>query len=118
MSDYDENIRTIFEWPQENQIPYLFADPTVRIKKIDIWDEGSNIPSLHSIRVTLSNGMQSPIFGAEGKMKNMKTLTINKEVKTLEIGTSGSEVGGLKFKDKNQEVIAKWREDYMIWSIQ
>ena len=84
----------------------------MKITKVEIWYY-SNYNFMTGVRVTLSNGRQSPIFKTTGEQNGPITLhaDIKRTSSTLAIRSREDGVYGLKMEDKNKQEIVDWTGD-------
>ena len=88
------------------------TDKTIKIERIQVWDDGHvHFPSLHSIRVVLTNGKKSPLFGSRYQKKNTKNVVLDERAHTLAVNlekADGNTIFGLKFSNQNKKEISCW----------
>ena len=54
--------KTDFQWPSEEEMQKMFKGQAIKLQKIEIWHGDQNF--MGGVRITLSNGEQSPYFQA------------------------------------------------------
>ena len=84
----------------------------VRIKKIELWQDFAQDQnaSLHNIRIFLSNGESSKLFGAKVWKYKQKILEIRSSIHHIDLKADerSSKVYGLNFQDKFSGDIDRW----------
>ena len=91
-----------FEWPTKNEIQEMQMkefDLNLRMTELKIWTDDRS--SVHSVQITLSNGLQSEVFKSRGQSSALsKTFDLShRKVKKIYMQDYGSGVKGLKFED-------------------
>ena len=66
LSTQHKNGKIDFEWPTEADMIDMVKEEIIKIVKIEIWYY-SDYNFMTGVRVTLSNGRQSPIFKTPGE---------------------------------------------------
>ena len=84
----------------------------VKLAKLEIWYY-SEYNFMTGIRVTLSNGEQSPIFKTAGEQCGPVVMNIDqtRRAKTLGIRSREDGVYGVQMIDKNKKRIVEWSGD-------
>ena len=90
----------------------IMTDKNVHIQNLEIWEEIYNMSALHSIRITLSNGIESRIIQSDYRRKNQQTLVLNDKVRKIELKEHRGTIAGLKFLDRQKNVISKYETDF------
>ena len=86
----------------------------IRLTKIEIWYyEEHNF--MTGVRVTLSNGQQSPLFHTKGEQNGPITLCIEQDKRPGKIAVRSCKDGvyGMKIMDRNNEDIVNWTGDLL-----
>ena len=68
--------RIDFEWPTEPELKQMLKTQMVKLAKLEIWYY-SEYNFMTGIRVTLSNGEQSPIFKTAGEQCGPVVMNID-----------------------------------------
>lgn len=93
----------------------------IKLSKLEIWYY-SEFNFMTGVRVTLSNGCQSPIFKTITADQNGPVslcLDENRRVRTISIRSRQDGVYGLKITDKNKHDIVDWSGDItQEWKVQ
>ena len=84
----------------------------MKLAKIEIWYY-SEYSFMTGIRVTLSNGRESPIFKTSGEQNGPITLQIDQKAKakTLAVRSEEDGVYGVKISDKEEQELVHWTGD-------
>ena len=84
----------------------------VRLTKIEIWYYSEH-NFMTGVRVTLSNGQQSPLFQTKGEQNGPITLSIGQDKRPgrLAVRSRDDGVYGLKMSDQHGEDIVNWTGD-------
>ena len=71
----DKNGEVDFEWPQQSEFKAICQQEKVKLKMLEIWKnhEGTR---MGGIRITLTNGAQSPYFKANCTQLDPKTFQV------------------------------------------
>ena len=113
MEDVEESKDQKFQWPSKGDIEKIMTSEDVRIEKIEVWQNGlCSLAVLHSIKIYLSNGIVSELFGPKKREKKhlQQILIIKNDIREVGIKCNQNSLvfKGIKFKDKDRKIIAKW----------
>ena len=105
--------RIDFEYPTEADLK-LNANKLelVKLTKIEIWYYSEH-NFMTGVRVTLSNGQQSPIFKTTGELNGPIVLQLDTSIraKTLAVRSKEDGVYGLKIDDIYEQELVNWSGD-------
>ena len=113
-----------FCWPSEKEIS--LNSESKKISKLEIWSykekklwtTSYNFTGMTGVRISLSNGMQSPIFSRGDKWRSKHSvLNVNGEVRRILLKCDNPTTG-IEFIDNNKKQICKWEgniEDRGAW---
>ena len=90
MMNETQNILEEFEWPRKSDLERIMTTESIRIKTIELWQNTDTVmdASLHSIRITLSNGESSKIFGPSCKKFKKRKIHLDENIQEVNIKCS------------------------------
>ena len=58
----EANEDGVFEWPKEDDLLDIMTNAQVSLKTLNLWSKAKTNEILHSLKATLTNGIQSPLI--------------------------------------------------------
>ena len=92
----DKGFERDFQWPLKEDIANLKDLETLRMAKLEVWRMHGYM-FIAGVRVTLSNGMKSPIFKSEGALPSPSVLEFDyRQIAKIRL-SCGKIINGLEF---------------------
>ena len=102
-----------FEWPSQFDVDMTFPkDKIPSLAKIEHWNTGTKVGVLSAMKITLSNGIQSPVIALNGNPQNQHIFEkINPELQIMEIRCrfhNDVQLRGIEFVDNKGELVMQY----------
>ena len=86
----------------------MFKGEVIKLKQIHIWKDKNN--RISAIKVTLSNGQQSPIFAGTNPKLGPSELTVRQDLDPYMIAmvTNPNACNAIKIQDRYDQQLCEW----------